>query len=275
VPEFLAIHQSDASMLSCALQARAARLVLGDGEPAAGVGFFQSDDVLLRKRPLSAGQQAEPGRLADGVESDAVLICAGVLPQHAGPPRFSEETTLPLRFHRWLFALAGAADGLLPARPALVASLPDHLRRTATGDTAVDALFLHFLARVRSLGRLDDPDLDGPAVARALAAAVGEAERALEASGAPRPPIAAVVSNGRVLAALRRGHPLSTARVDGLPTCPRHEVGPKSREHDSVRRSHLAFKARLVLSGPAPEGFEAVAEGGIVSIGRDLELASI
>jgi hypothetical protein len=280
VPEFLAIHQSDAALLGCVLRAGASRLTLGEGETAAGVGFFQSDDVLLRKRPLPA-RMSLPGSLAtvlaEGVESEAVLVCAGFL-QGAGPQArgFQEEATLPLRFKRWLFALAGKPDGLLPARPALLSALPDHLRRSARGDTAGEALFLHFLARLRDLGRIDDPDLDAPTAAKALAAAVGEAERALESLGVQHPPLAVVASNGRALVALRRGHGLSLARVDGMATCPKHEVGPGMKELNPLRRSHAALQARLLLSGdPAAvvEGFTPLPEGGIVAIGRDLPVS--
>ena len=276
MPEFLAIHQSDSSLLGCVLRARAARLALGDGEPAAGMGYFQSDDVLLRKRPVPVKQSALPEALAEGVESEAVLICAGFLQGAGGPSRgFQEEATLPLRFRRWLFALAGRPDLLLPARAALLGTLPDYLKRSARGDSAGESLFLLYLSRLRDLGRLDDPDLDAPGAAKALAAAVGEAERALEAQGAPRPPLAVVASNGRVLVALRRGHPLSVSAVDGLDTCGRHEVGPGMSAHNPALRAHRALKARLLLSGEAPEGFVAVPEGGIIAIERDLTVSTL
>src|SRR5947209_7595093 len=78
--EFLAIHQSDASLLGCVLRRLSGKVSLGGVEQAAGVGFFQSDDVLLRKRPL-AGQLPIAEKLAEGVESEGVLICSGtVLP---------------------------------------------------------------------------------------------------------------------------------------------------------------------------------------------------
>ena len=63
VAEFFAIHQSDASLLGCILRRLAGKVSLGTVERATGVGFFQSDDVLLRKRP-SAGKEAQPEKLA-------------------------------------------------------------------------------------------------------------------------------------------------------------------------------------------------------------------
>ena len=71
--EFLSIHVSDASLLGCVLRRFASRVSLGESERAAGVGFFQSDDLLLRKRPLG-GQPALPEKLAEGVESEDQFV---------------------------------------------------------------------------------------------------------------------------------------------------------------------------------------------------------
>src|SRR5438045_9289026 len=50
--EFLAIHQSDATLLGCVLRRLASRVSLGSSERAAGVGVVQSDDLLLSQRPF-------------------------------------------------------------------------------------------------------------------------------------------------------------------------------------------------------------------------------
>ena len=277
MPEFLAIHTSDAQLLGCALRTAAARVQLAHGSPAAGVGFFQSDDVLMRKRPLGANQPAVPEQLAEGVESEAAIICAGELklPSH-GPRAYHEQATFPFRFRRWLVAFAGDPDGLAPARAALLTAVPDFLRRAARGDSAAEALVLLFLSRLRDLGKLDDPNLQAEPAARALASALGDAERALEAQGVARPPLAIAASNGRALIGLRRGHPLWTRALDGIQHCARHEVSPQMSPHHPFARSHRALQARLLLSGDATsanhvaEGFAQVPEGGLVAIDRDL-----
>jgi len=239
--EFLATHQSDATLLGCVLRRLAGRVSLGSAERAAGVGFFQSDDLLLRKRPLG-GQAVLPEKVADGVESEAALICSGTA--GSSSRSFNEQTTLPFRFKRWLFATAGQPESLAPIRPALVKGLPDYLRRSVKGaETA----------------------------ARALAAAVGEAERAFEQLGQPLPGIAAVVSNGRVMAALRRGHPLLVGVIDGLIPCARCEIGPGANELDPRVKSHRMLHAAMVLSGAAStDGFREVAEREVIAIPRSL-----
>ena len=266
--EFLAIHQSDATLLGCVLRRLAGRVSLGSAQRAAGVGFFQSDDLLLRKRPLG-GQSVLPEKLAEGVESEAALICSGTV--GSSLRSFNEQTTLPFRFKRWLFATAGQPESLAPIRPALVKGLPDYLRRSVKGDSAAEGLFFTFLSRLRDVGRLDDHELDAETAARALAAAVGEAERAFEQLGQPLPGIAAVVSNGRVMAALRRGHPLLVGLVDGLIPCARCEIGPGANELNPRVKSHRMLHAAMVLSGAElTEGFREVAEREVIAIPRTL-----
>jgi hypothetical protein len=266
--EFLAIHQSDATLLGCVLRRLAGRVSLGSAERAAGVGFFQSDDLLLRKRPLG-GQAALPEKLAEGVESEAALICSGTT--GSSSRSFNEQTTLPFRFKRWLFATAAQPESLGPIRPALLKGLPDYLRRSVKGDSAAEGLFFTFLSRLRDVGRLDDHELDAETAARALAAAVGEAERAFEQLGQPLPGIAAVVSNGRVMAALRRGHPLLVGIVDGLVPCARCEIDPSANELDPRVKSHRTLRAAMVLSGAqAIEGFREVSEREVIAVPRTL-----
>jgi hypothetical protein len=239
---------------------------LGGPQPAAGVGFFQSDDVLLRKRPLNAVPDA--ARLAEGVESEAALICSG----GAGVRSFNEGTTLPFRFKRWLFAMAGEPDSLAPIRSTLLDGLPAFLRRSVKGDAAAEALFFAFLSRLRDAGRLDDIDVDAQTAGRSLAAAVGAAERAFEQQQKSLPGLALVVSNGRVMAALRRGHPLSLGLIDGLIPCVRCEIGAGASDLDPRVRSHRMLRAAMVISGdqPAQDGFRPLVEGEVLAIPRGL-----
>lgn len=272
--EFVASLVSDPQLLGCVLRRLGPRVLLGEGEAASGVGFFQNDDMLVRKRPASGGQL--PERLLEGVESAGVLAASGFLSSPSAPRSFHEDSTLPLRARRWLFSMAGRPDELEPVRQALTTALPESLARSLKVDLGAEVLFFTFLSKLRDLGRLDDRDLDAPAAGRALAAAVGDWERAFEAAGLKCPKLAVVVSNGRVLAALRRGHPLWAQVTDGLVDCARHELGPKTREHDPALRSHRALKAVTLGTGaPGPEGALEVAEGGIVAVDARLTLLTL
>ncbi|MGZ6142245.1 MAG: hypothetical protein ACXWLM_02850, partial [Myxococcales bacterium] len=108
--------------------------------------------------------------------------------------------------------------------------------------------------------------------ARALAAAVGEAERAFEQQGKPLPALALLATNGRVMTALRRGHPLYIGVIDGLVPCQRCEIGPGASDLDPRVKSHKTLRVAMLLSGPpeAPEGFRALGEGEILGVPRGL-----
>src|SRR5436305_4204017 len=181
VADFLAIHHTDASLLPCLLRRLKGRATLGPTENAAGLGFFQSDDVLVRKRPVAGIPTFE--KLTEGVESEAAVIATGSLTR-----AFAEESTFPLRFKRWLFAFGGNPGSLGPAHAALIEALPASLRRAARGESAAEAIFLTFLSRLRDAGQLDNIDVSADAAAKALAAAVGAAERAFEKNAAELPP---------------------------------------------------------------------------------------
>jgi hypothetical protein len=270
VAEFIAIHQTDASLLPCLLRKLKGKASLGAVESAAGVGYFQSDDVLVRKRPLG-GQAPLAEKLAEGVETEAVIVSTGSLTR-----AFSEEATLPLRFKRWLFSVAGQPEALAPAHAALASALPASLRRAARADSAAETIFLTFLSKLRDAGRLDDVDIDAETSAKALAAAVGEAERAF--GGERLPPLAAVVSNGRVLAALRRGHPLWAVRLEGIPECARCEIGAGAKELDPRARAHRVVRGVMLVSGEQPqppEGARETSEGEILTLSRDLQVGRI
>lgn len=266
--EFFAIHQSDASLLGCVLRRMSGKVSLGPAQPAAGVGFFQSDDVLLRKRPLSGDPL--PEKLAEGVESEAALVCSGAARSSARA--FSETLTLPFRFKRWLFAIAGEPDALYPIRAPLLKALPDYLRRSVKGDSAAEAVFFTFLARLRDAGRLDDHDVDAQTAARALASAVGEAERAFEQIGQPLPGLSLVASNGRVMAGVRRGHPLFLGVIDGLIPCQRCEISAGSSDLDPRVKSHRMLRAAMLASGPQAslDALRELPERAVVAVPRGL-----
>jgi hypothetical protein len=83
--------------------------------------------------------------------------------------------------------------------------------------------------------------------------------------------MAAVVSNGRVMAALRRGHPLLVGVVDGLIPCQRCEIGAGANELDPRVKSHRTLRAAMVLSGAQlTEGFREVTDREVVAVPRTL-----
>lgn len=125
-------------------EAHADALVLESGAGRSlswGVGFFQTDEVLLRRKPNDTSGALALWRQFEGVRSHAVLahIC------HTSAGALRTETTPPLRFGHIVFACQGTHSGLAAIRSRVEASLPDFLRAGLKGDTFTELAFSIFL----------------------------------------------------------------------------------------------------------------------------------
>lgn len=270
----LAILGNDPAHLPCQVAriaggaAGPARVQMGPEGEALGLGYYSDDSVLLAKRPGGIGSR-DLGQLAAQVRSSALIA----LSQQAH--FFDEARVDPFRFRRWLFAMDGAIE--LPRfREALVALLPPLLSRGLEVATDREHLFALALGELREQARLDDPDVTAADVARALAGAVHSLDRLARDAGVTRPaPLSAVLTNGRVLVAVRRGRPLSYSLLEGLAACSRCGLDEKVREDDPSLAEHRRAKAVVLATEPAAgAGFVELPDGGVLAIGRGLELAT-
>ncbi len=255
---FLALLQTDAALLQCQL----ARLAV-DSPLAAipdapvGVGYFQSNDVLLRKRPFAG---PSPFSLARDVSSECLVVATGA----ASAGAYSEESTSPFRFRHWLWAYAGAHEAVADVQPTLLASLPDHLQRQLAGSSAAEALFLSFLEALRGGGQpTDDLELDLPGAAKALGSTLEKVSS----------PLAVCATNGRALLAAGRGVPLSYTLLEGLLPCPVHGLDERAADLRDNVRAHRMAKAVALTSRAAEGSWIAVPDGRVVTISRMLQVA--
>jgi glutamine amidotransferase len=123
--------------------------------------------------------------------------------------RIREENTHPFACGHWLFAHNGTVARYRRSarvRAAIEAEIEPALRRRLRGDTDSERLFLVFLSRLPKGARRGPATLEQVrrALAETTAAVAGIAD-----PGAPRPStLNLLVSDGRVLAAARRGRTL-------------------------------------------------------------------
>jgi predicted glutamine amidotransferase len=269
----VAVLQNDPNLLRCQLVRLegSASLVDGDRLPDAyGFGHYSGGSVLLGKRPTGAPAALSLPELVGKIESEAVLVHA----RRATVGKAKDENTPPFRFRRWLFAHDGTIEGFDAVRPRLVAALPDFLRRNIMGDTDSEHAFMLFLKLLRDAGELDDLDLHAPAAGRALAATVRQIETWCREAGVQRPSrLTFVATNGRTMAATRRGGPLHYALVEGIVPCALHEIDLTTPESDPRVRPHRLVKAVAFATRLAkPNGFIEVPEGSVVSVSRTLQV---
>jgi glutamine amidotransferase len=271
---FLAILQTDPNLLRCQVRRLEGHVSLhepGRLPDAYGFGYYKGSDVLLGKRPSGAPASFTMTQLAGAIDSEALLAHA----RYATVGGQKDENTHPFRFRRWLFAHDGTVEGFRDVKSRLLDALPDFLRRNVEGDTDSELAFMLFLKHLRDGGHLDDLDAEARDVGHALALATRDLETWSREAGAPRPSsLNFVATNGRVLAATRRGRPLYYALLEGIVPCPRCalEVGapesdPRTRPHRQVKA--VCFATHLLQ----PNGFIEVPEASVVSVSRALQVS--
>ena len=267
----LAALTSDPNLLGCELH-RLAGQVNVQAEPhpnAAGVGVYAQDEVLLRRFASGDGEPTV-GSLASSVESDALLFHAARLPVGMS----LEENTQPFRARHWLFAHQGVVSGFEALRAPLLASLPEHLRRGIRGATDSEVLFALFLARLRELGRTDDPRLEPEVAGRVLADTARDVSRRVAQAGvALAPTLNLVATNGAVLVACRSGElPLFYTRLEGSPECEPCGVTPRTPETQPLVGAHRRRRTVVVASHlKRAAGWVELPRGTTLAVGPDLQ----
>lgn len=248
--QMFAVLQSDPALLRCQLHrlAPAVDLVLARGK-AVGVGYFENGKVLLRKRPAPP-RDATIETLGADIRSELFVAAA----HGTGVAGFREEDTEPYRFRAWIFAGTGRIVPL-GERAQVLADLPEFLQHGLVGPSDAELAFLSTLGHVHAdSGQLDYLDLDPTVAATALAKTLARLDQRARAAGVPLPQTCALVSNGRMIAAVRRGRPLSYALLEGLAECEICGLERTATERDPRVRPHRTLKAVALASKPHPPG---------------------
>lgn len=138
-----------------------------------GVGFYQSGEVLLRRRPLDERTKIDLVEAAGEVRTDVLLAHV----RRASVGTLRTENTHPFRYRGWLFASTGTIGGFDALRPRLLASLPEFLRRNVRGDTDSECAFHVFLSFLHDAGHLGDEAAAPARVRDALRASIALVDR--------------------------------------------------------------------------------------------------
>ncbi len=265
--QLLAILTDHPSLLRCQLQGLREPLALPAGEPI-GLGTYVDDSVLLTKRPAGADAH-DAAALSGGTHSPVLFVVSRSI-----DGAFDEEAIDPFRFNRWLFAMVGEVEGFGELREPLTKGLPSFLARQIHSAADREHVFALFLQELHALGRLDDPSLSAQEAARCLARAIRRLDELGRQHGHPLPSsLSVLVSNGRLMAAARRGMPLAYGLLEGMASCEACGLGEETDRDDARIRQHRQAKAVAFVTDPATRlGFIEVPDGSAVSVGRALDI---
>lgn len=178
-----------------------------------GIGWYRRGDPVLRRGLLPAHADDAFVEAAREVRSDVVV--AHIRDASIGP--VSDVNTHPFRHGRWLFAHNGTLaryERSAEVRAAILAEIDPALRSALEGETDSERCFLMFLGRLRARAPLEDATL--PQVRQALAETTEAIVRICDPGAEKRSTLNFLVTDGRLLAACRRGKTLHLAVNAGL-----------------------------------------------------------
>lgn len=232
-----------------------------------GIGYFQGDDILLRRRPSDPRAVLSFDQMLAGVRTSQLIGYYG----SAKPNAMHTDDTHPFRYRTWLFAHTGAIDGSTAMREKLIALLPDFLRSNLRGETAGELLFHVFLANLHGLGRLQN-DSAAPSDARtALRGLVDSVESATSALGVTRPELNIMVANGQFIVVARTGRGILYREVRRRELEELFDEDPSSRRSAGLASTRVSLIASHVVRNAS--AYQAVPGRSLLTLTQDGEPA--
>ncbi|MEM9190067.1 MAG: class II glutamine amidotransferase [Myxococcota bacterium] len=251
-----------------ALHQERAAIAVPDGEEATsfGLGFYQGGEVLHKKRRLLDGESVDWEQVARGVRSDCVVIHV----RHATVGDYRSENSHPFRMRSWLFAHSGTIHRFDAVKDRLAETMPDFIRRNIRGETDSEYFFHAVLSFLHDAGQLDRPEESSSAVLGALRSTVRLVDRLSKEVGAEEATLNLLLTDGRTMYGLRRGSPMSYVQ--------RNEIHDPIEPHPTMGHRDRPLNVRYIMiesNGEAvrDDGYQAIDEGSICVVARDLEVA--
>lgn len=194
-------NRSDLGAQVLALHAPVLRVRTAPDSPLGwGIGFYQSGEVLLRRRPVDERPEIDLAEAAENVRTD--ILIGHVRRATVGTLR--TENTHPFRYRNWLFAQTGTIVGFDQLRGRLLESQPEFLRKNIRGETDSEMFFYLFLSFLHDSGHLNDAHVAPAEVVRALRASVALVDRLSAEEGHTENRGDILVTNGEHLIAVHR-----------------------------------------------------------------------
>ena len=229
-----------------------------------GIGFYQSGEVLLRRRPIDDREVIDLTETAENVRTDVLIGHV----RHATVGELRTENTHPFRYRMWLFAKTGTIAGFARLRTRLLESQPEFLRRNVRGDTDSELFFYLFLSFLHDAGHLDDHHVAAEHVRAALRASISLVDRLSAEEGHRSNTGDILVTNGEYLVGVHRNGQTALRLLRG-----KMDVEELLGSDESARAripSVESSRFALIASGldHLPSGWTPVEAGTMVTLTR-------
>lgn len=231
-----------------------------------GVGFIQSGEVLLKRRPLDDRGELNIADMIDDVRSD--ILIAHIRRATVGSHR--TDNTHPFRYRHWMFADTGTVEQYSEVRTKLFETLPKFLQRGLRGDTDSELLFHLFLSFLHDSGRLDRPVVDASDAFSALRSSLGLLDRIGKDAGLHASRLNILMTTPEYLIAAHRGAPMAyrllRGREDFEPLFGKE--GPGKLRMPDLEPCRLAAVASDFHDDKRPPEWTAVPDGAMIAFTR-------
>jgi predicted glutamine amidotransferase len=229
-----------------------------------GLGFYQSGEVLLRRRPIDERPVIDLTEAAANIRTDVMIGHV----RYATVGALRTENTHPFRYRTWLFAQTGTIVGFERLRERLLASQPEFLRRNIRGDTDSEMFFYLFLSFLHDAGHLNEAHVAPEHVATALRASISLVDRLSAEEGYAENKGDILVTNGEQMLAVHRNGHMGYRVLKG-----RHDI-EELLGSESMRRARIPsidstqFSVIASELDSVPAGWVPVASPCIVTLTR-------
>lgn len=231
-----------------------------------GVGFVQSGEILLKRRPLDEAPRLNLADMVSDVRSDTLIAHM----RHATIGSLRTENTHPFRYQQWMFADTGTVDNFEQVRARMHKSLPNFLQRSLRGDTDSELLFSLFLSFLHDASKLDFASSPARDVFPAIKSTFGLLDRIGKEAQQSASRLNIILGTPEYLVAARRGAPMAYRIFKG-----RDDFAPMFDDDEpSALRMHDLDPCRLAVvasdfdADVIPEGFTEITEGTVIAFDR-------
>jgi glutamine amidotransferase len=247
-------------------EALRARRSSDEGEWGWGVGFFQSGEILLKRRPIDDRRQLTVADMISDVRSDVLVAHI----RHATVGSLRTDNTHPFRYRQWMFADTGTVDGFGVVRTRLFDTLPRFLRRSLRGDTDSELLFHLYLSFLHDAGKLDHPVVAPQDVLPALKSSLALLDRIGREAGMNASRLNILVATPDYLVAVHRGarmgYRVLKGREDFEPLF--GEEGPSKLRMPDLEPCRLAVVASDFDDDALPADWREVPDKAMIAFTR-------
>jgi predicted glutamine amidotransferase len=259
-------NRSDLTGRVFAFEREALRVRTGGSSVGWGLGFYQSGEVLIRRRPLDEREDIDVAQLGADVRADVVV--GHVRQATIGTLR--TENTHPFRYRQWLYAQTGTVSSFEQVRERLMGSVPEFLRAGIRGDSDAEIVFQVFLSFLHDAGKLDDMVVEPSVTREAIRRTLLLVDSISSEVGSGPAEVNIVVSNGDSIVAAHRRQKMAVRTFSGrddAETLIGDDVQLRRRTPE-LAQVHFAIVASDFDGDTVPPRWNAVKDRAMVSLTR-------